>query len=365
MEMRNRISETDTPDMKRFLTILSLLCLLLPINSSAMVRPLPYATEAASFQSTSLQPQSEYVPIPIDSDCVVAGQKCRNDPVDFTDPLGLFSWAGFGCGVWDVVSEPFKAVSDTFILAPMVGINNLVSATDLTLDDIQFSSMLASGTRERRLAGDSGLLAVGKGYGELGLTVGTVGIYPLGKNLGESLGYYVEGDITLDELDYRLSRGAGGPTVAALAGVGASRAAGRGWTGRVLPQTKPPAPPVAHAGDAYLYRAVEKGSVHDIEASLQRTMTPRGGVATPEEVIRGINLESEYFPWTRSLDFAKRYGGRMYAERGCKIYRVRLTPRMQSVPAKDILPWNDPLLVEEEVLLKGIVHGIELLPEGQ
>jgi len=75
--------------MKRLLAILALMCLLLPITSSAMVRPLPYATEAASFQSTSLQPQLDYVPIPIDSDCGFAGQKCRNDPVDFSDPLGL------------------------------------------------------------------------------------------------------------------------------------------------------------------------------------------------------------------------------------------------------------------------------------
>jgi len=87
--MRNRLIETIMPNMKRLLSILALICLLLPTTSSAMVRPLPYAIEAASFQSASLQPQSDYVPIPIDSDCGFAGQKCRNDPVDFTDPLGL------------------------------------------------------------------------------------------------------------------------------------------------------------------------------------------------------------------------------------------------------------------------------------
>jgi len=89
MEMRNRISKTVMRNMKRFLPLLALICLLLPTASSAMVRPLPYATEVASFQSTSLQPQSEYVPIPIDFDCDFAGQSCRNDPVDVTDPLGL------------------------------------------------------------------------------------------------------------------------------------------------------------------------------------------------------------------------------------------------------------------------------------
>jgi len=82
-------TESFMPNMKRLLPIIVLICLLRPTTSSAMVRPLPCATEAASFSSTSLQPQLDYVPIPIGSDCGFAGQKCRNDPVDFTDPLGL------------------------------------------------------------------------------------------------------------------------------------------------------------------------------------------------------------------------------------------------------------------------------------
>jgi hypothetical protein len=156
----------------------------------------------------------------------------NGDLVYVQSPLGLFSWSGFGQGIWDIVSEPFKAVSDVFILAPMIGINNLAFSTDLALEDVRFNSMLASGTRERRLTGEGRMIAVGKGYGDLGLTVGTVGIYPLGRNIGDSLGYYVEGDISIDELDYRLSRGAGGQTAAALTGVVASRMSGRGWTGR-------------------------------------------------------------------------------------------------------------------------------------
>jgi len=79
-------------NMKHLLPILALICLLRPTTSSAMVRPLPCATEAASFSSTSLQPQSEYVLIPFDFDCDFARQSCRNDPVDFTDPLGLAWW---------------------------------------------------------------------------------------------------------------------------------------------------------------------------------------------------------------------------------------------------------------------------------
>jgi len=89
MEMRNRISETAMPEMKRFLTILSLLCLLVPTTSSAMVLPLPYAAQAASFQSTSLQPQSDYTLVPVNVYLGLEADFCRNDPVDFSDPLGL------------------------------------------------------------------------------------------------------------------------------------------------------------------------------------------------------------------------------------------------------------------------------------
>jgi RHS repeat-associated protein len=155
-----------------------------------------------------------------------------NGPHLASDPFGLFSWRGFGHGVWDVVSEPFKATSDAFLLAPMVGINNLISDTEITLEDVQFSSMLASGTRQRRLGGDSGLLAAGKGYGQLAVTVGTVGIYPMGKNLGENLALYLEGEITLEELDYRLSRGAGAQSAGAAMACTMSKVTGRGWTGR-------------------------------------------------------------------------------------------------------------------------------------
>jgi len=146
-------------------------------------------------------------------------------------PLGLFSWTGFGQGVWDVVTEPFEAVADVGV-GIAIGVHNVVSETDIALEDVEFSSILASGTRARRLEGESGLAAVGKGYGQLAVTVGTVGIAPLAQNLGESLGYYVEGDITLEELDYRLSRGAGSATAAAALASGASKATGRGWTGR-------------------------------------------------------------------------------------------------------------------------------------
>jgi len=108
MEMRNRISKTVMRNMKRFLPLLALICLLLPTASSAMVRPLPYATEVASFQSTSLQTQSDYVPIPIDSDSSFAGQKCRNDPVNVTDPLGLHEFTyKYGGGDEDFSASSF------------------------------------------------------------------------------------------------------------------------------------------------------------------------------------------------------------------------------------------------------------------
>jgi RHS repeat-associated protein len=290
---------------------------------------------------------------------------CANDPINNYDALGLWSWSGFGEGLWDFASEPFKAVSDAFVLTPMLAVNNFLSGTDIALEDARFGSMLAGGTSARRLAGESGLGAAGRGYADLGLAVGTLGLYPMGKNIGDSWALYSTGDITFDELDYRLSRGAGGATAAALAGSAASRFAGRGWTGRALRPTKQSSQPFSDNGENFLYRVVEKDSVHDIEASLQRTMTPRGGSATPEEVIRGINLASEYFPWTRNLDFAQRYGRSMYGIGKFNIYRVKLTPQMQSVPAKNILPWNDPLLSEEEVLLKGVVHDIELLSGGR
>lgn len=160
---------------------------------------------------------------------------CACDPVNNYDALGMWSWPGFGQGVWDFVSEPFKAASDTFVLTPMLAVNNLLSDTDIALEDTQFSSMLANGTSARRLTGESGWEAVGAGYADLGLAVGTLGLYPMAKNIGDSWALYSTGDITFDELDYRLSRGAGGATAAALTGSAASRFAGRGWTGRIRP----------------------------------------------------------------------------------------------------------------------------------
>jgi len=75
--------------MRRLLPLLALICLFLPTTSSAMVLPLPYAAQAASFQSTSLQPQSDYTLVPVNVYRDSEAEFCRNDPVDFTDPLGL------------------------------------------------------------------------------------------------------------------------------------------------------------------------------------------------------------------------------------------------------------------------------------
>jgi len=87
--MMNIFGETMMSKMKRLLAILVLICLLMPISSSAMVRPRPYAIQAASFQSTSLQPQSDYTLVPVNVYRDSEAEFCRNDPVDFTDPLGL------------------------------------------------------------------------------------------------------------------------------------------------------------------------------------------------------------------------------------------------------------------------------------
>jgi len=87
--MMNIFGETMMSKMKRLLAILVLICLLMPISSSAMVRPRPYAIQAASFQSASLEPQFDYTLVPVNVYRCSAASFCRNDPVDFTDPLGL------------------------------------------------------------------------------------------------------------------------------------------------------------------------------------------------------------------------------------------------------------------------------------
>jgi RHS repeat-associated protein len=188
---------------------------------------------------------------------------CYNNPLNSIDPLGLFSWSGFGQGAWDIVSEPVKAASDTFVLAPMIAVNNAISDTNIALEDVQYNSSLASGTQGRMLGGDSGLAATAKGYGELGLAVGTAGIYSLGKNIGENLGYYSAGAISAEKLDYNLSRGAGAQVTAAIAGV-ASKAAGRGS------ETKPATSGLKETGGA-VERASEIHKVLDPRAQRART----------------------------------------------------------------------------------------------
>jgi len=94
--------------MKRLLGTFALFCLLLPRNSSAMVRPLPYSTQAVSFQSTSLQHQSDYTLVTVN---VYAGAEacfCRNDPVNVTDPLGLHEFTyKYGGGDEDFSASSF------------------------------------------------------------------------------------------------------------------------------------------------------------------------------------------------------------------------------------------------------------------
>lgn len=155
----------------------------------------------------------------------------NNNPIDFTDPLGLFSLEGFGNGLLGIVTEPFKMGSDLLVVG-MIACNNALSDNQIYAEDTDFLSGIGKRQVGRVIEGQGALEASLKGGGEVLGNVFTGGALGVGQNIYENVDAYNKGLITLEQLDYNLSLGAGGQVGGTMLGSGVSKYSGYGWTGR-------------------------------------------------------------------------------------------------------------------------------------
>ena len=155
-----------------------------------------------------------------------------NSPIDVMDVLGLFSFQGFADGIWDFITEPVLQLSDIGLLVMVQGYNNF-SSGEINDADIQLSSGLGRQQHARINAGIGVEDAAGMAVNEMLLNSVTGGGVGMASNIFNNVRAYNAGEISLVELDYNLSRGAGGQFAAAATAVGVSYATGNGMTGRV------------------------------------------------------------------------------------------------------------------------------------
>jgi len=244
--MGNRIAEQIMSNMKRLLSILAPICLLLPGNTSAMVRPLPYAAQAASFQSTSLQTQSDYTLVPVNVYLGLEADMCRNDPVDFRDPLGL-TWNPIVNAILRSVAgsiERFGLESSSSSLAYATG------AASSLMQDAAYMGSAESGVDSYNSSVQSTAAVIQQQMemGEGGFHSGAVGVgYGLGTILGYTdayevlYGYDVPYQRELSGAE-RITRGAS--ATSKMAGTFAGLKAGSSRGAPVKTEIKPPPLPV-------------------------------------------------------------------------------------------------------------------------
>jgi RHS repeat-associated protein len=148
-----------------------------------------------------------------------------NNPINRIDPLGLWSWSGFGSGLISVVTEPFKMAADVVTVAG-------AKVMGIASEDVHLSSALGQRQQARINEGQSALEAATKGTTEVVAATVTLGVSAMAQAHVELYQAYSKGEISLEQYDYAMSKVAGGASAAAALGSALSIKNGTGWNGR-------------------------------------------------------------------------------------------------------------------------------------
>jgi RHS repeat-associated protein len=150
------------------------------------------------------------------------------NPTRYTDPTGHWSWEGIAEGVTNLpraIAEPALWVYDTALVigAKRMGISS---------DHIELQSALGRRQQQRIEEGQTPAVAATKGAIEAPAAVLSFGTTSVVQGHYELARAFAKGEISIDEYDRQLSQMAGASMGGAAVGMGASRVAGRTWTGR-------------------------------------------------------------------------------------------------------------------------------------
>ncbi|MCP4351428.1 MAG: RHS repeat-associated core domain-containing protein, partial [Desulfobacterales bacterium] len=146
-----------------------------------------------------------------------------SNPLFYTDPTGNFSFKGAVYGASTIITEPFKMGAD-LISVSLIGANNKLydyGWSDVRIYGEDVTLLSAIGKRQmRRLAeGKSRNQTITEGFWEFNIhyfgNIFTLGGFGLYDNIRGNLKAYERGEISLEELDYNLSAGAGAQIAAA------------------------------------------------------------------------------------------------------------------------------------------------------
>jgi RHS repeat-associated protein len=155
------------------------------------------------------------------------------DPISGIDILGMFDFRGFVNGAWDFLTEPIMIASDLSVMSMVLGYNEVFGGG--ITEEMTFMSMLGRSQAARVGAGQGTLESAVKGAGEMVGNIVSLGAYGTIKNIYENVSAYSSDEITLEQLDYNLSHGAGGQVMATVTAAGVSRSTGSGWFGESAP----------------------------------------------------------------------------------------------------------------------------------
>jgi len=208
---------------------------------------------------------------------------CVNNPVNYTDPMGLWSWGGIWNGIKGaakLITEPINLIQDVtkLALAPSFGIPR---------DQVQLNSMIGQRQKDRVDEGQSATKASIKGVAEVLLAP----VMPLVADY-EITKAYLDGKITHEEMDEALSEVAGGATAGAALAYIALRKGGT----KSGPTVKPPQPP---KGPPPPPRPPQPAPKIEI--------TPGGGKNTPNSTVGAMGRRTtNEFAASRSLGMSPR-----------------------------------------------------------